>query len=351
MCRQTEIALWGLFGVMITLTAIGGLKIEPYETAGPDLLTGEWAFYAGDAGEAEKRGADLYLFSPAGEGVSIRQDLDALPPGQVVRLSGDMRCKGVKAGEMPWNHARVVLIQRDGEGARLERPHVAASFTGTVAWQHYEKHFTIGPDVASLSVIAQLSRCSGKFWVRNLRLHPMAQAAVYTRAKRWIFAGWGVFAVCLLGSVLYRSPGKVAFRVLLAGIFVAIVAGTVIPADMKHLLAEKAEAWVLAANAVMGGLVAGKIARVGHFVFFFVFGVMLALAVRHRDRMPAMVYLFMVAGGSEMIQIFIEGRSPFVMDFMTDLAGGAAGVVLVVLWQRISRGSEARPDVQQKAHE
>lgn len=337
-----------LFLVMVALTVVCGLKIEQYETVGPDLLTGQWRFYAGDAGVAEKRGAELYLSSPDGESVSIRQDLDSLPPGQVVRLSGDMRCKGVKAGERLWNHARLLLVQWDGDMERMERPHVAVSLTGTVGWKHYGKYFTIGPDTASLSVIVQLSRCSGDFWVRNLRLHPMTQTAVYTRVKRAVLAGWGLFAVCLLGSVLYRSPRKILPRVLLTGIFAAILVGAVIPADLKSLWSDGLEAWVSTAGNVVAMMVSGNIARIGHFVFFFVFGAVLTLVLRHRGGMPAIEYLLMVAGGSEVIQTFIDGRSPFVMDFMTDVVGGVAGIALVILWRRmagVGLGRGLRPRV------
>lgn len=334
---RTDILLWVMFLVMVALTVAGGLKIEKYETAGPDLLTGMWRFYAGDTGVAERRGAELYLSSPDGESVSIRQDLDALPTGQVVRLSGEMRCDGVQAGEMPWNHARLLLVQWDGEMNRLERPHVAASFTGTVDWQRYGKYFMMGPNTVSLSVIAQLSRCSGDFWVRNLRLHPVVQTAVYKRVKGSVLAGWGFFAVFLLGSVLHESPGKGLSRILLMGIFVAILVGAVIPADMKSFWSHEIEMWVAAFNNAAAMVVSGNIARAGHFVFFFVFGAVLALALGHRGGMPAIGYLLMVAGGSEMVQTFIDGRSPFVMDFMTDVAGGAGGIALVVMWRRIAR--------------
>lgn len=332
MSGRFEIKLAVLFLVMAALTVVCGMKIEQYETAGSDLLTGQWRFHAGETGVAEKKGAKLHLVSPDGKSVSIRQKLDSFPPGEVVRLSGDLRCEKVQAGERVWNHARLLLVQRDEQGARIEGAHVAASLTGTVGWKHYKKYFTIGSDTKSLEVIAQLSRCSGKFQLKNIHLHPVAQTTAYTGAKRGVLAGWGLFAVFLLGSVLYRGRRKIVLQVLLTAVFAAILAGAVMPADMKARVSDRIEHRVVAVVDILQPVVSGHIAGIGHFAFFLVFGAFLAQVPGQRPWLAALGYVLMAAGGSEMAQAFIDGRSPFPTDFLIDAAGGLTGIFAVAAW-------------------
>lgn len=74
-----------------------------------------------------------------------------------------------------------------------------------------------------------------------------------------------------------------------------------------------------------------------HLLAFFVTGVTATVA----SRSPAVSALVLggVAGGVEILQAFVPGRTASLLDFAASLAGVAAGVALgAVLWPRLLRG-------------
>ncbi|MDO8895029.1 VanZ family protein, partial [Nitrosomonas sp.] len=45
----------------------------------------------------------------------------------------------------------------------------------------------------------------------------------------------------------------------------------------------------------------------------------------------AAAIILMLAGGTEMAQLYIDGRSPLITDFFIDAAGGLLGITLIKL--------------------
>ena len=72
----------------------------------------------------------------------------------------------------------------------------------------------------------------------------------------------------------------------------------------------------------------------GHFVLYGLLGISLAVAFPARAWRPLMLDLGMIGGATELLQFFIEGRTPLVGDWLLDLAGAGAGLGLVTLWRR-----------------
>jgi VanZ family protein len=44
-----------------------------------------------------------------------------------------------------------------------------------------------------------------------------------------------------------------------------------------------------------------------------------------------MIHIFLLAGGTEMAQFYIDGRSPLFWDFVIDIGGGLSGILLIEL--------------------
>lgn len=44
-----------------------------------------------------------------------------------------------------------------------------------------------------------------------------------------------------------------------------------------------------------------------------------------------MILILLLAGGTEIVQLYIDGRSPLFTDFLIDAAGGLSGIALIRL--------------------
>ncbi|OCC15624.1 hypothetical protein DBT_0975 [Dissulfuribacter thermophilus] len=85
-----------------------------------------------------------------------------------------------------------------------------------------------------------------------------------------------------------------------------------------------------------------NISKLAHpLLFGFLGGICWLLA---RDRSPFMkaADIAMLAGATEMMQLFVKGRTASFLDFLLDCAGGAGGVVLFLLFISLLRRAEKK---------
>ncbi|OGQ95812.1 MAG: hypothetical protein A2521_01250 [Deltaproteobacteria bacterium RIFOXYD12_FULL_57_12] len=69
-------------------------------------------------------------------------------------------------------------------------------------------------------------------------------------------------------------------------------------------------------------------AKYGHFFVFAFIGLCLALSPTAIDKRLLLLDCMLLAGASEMVQFFIQGRQPLVGDWLIDMAGAVLGVFL-----------------------
>jgi len=74
--------------------------------------------------------------------------------------------------------------------------------------------------------------------------------------------------------------------------------------------------------------------KVGHFVLYGLMAISLAAAFPARAWRTLMLELGMMGGATELLQLFVEGRTPLVGDWLLDLLGAAAGLGVVTLWRK-----------------
>jgi len=298
--------------------------VEQYEKIGPEMLTGTWRFTTAIRGKARIKKDDLSLFSPdLDKSVNVSQDIQSFKQGAILKLSADMKCENIRPGQKPWNRARLLLVQHDGHKDRWDLSHLVASLTGTREWESFYKIFTIGPETKRVRVTAQLSRCAGSFRLKNIRLYPVAQTQAFTWVKESILFLWGSFAIFLLGSCFYCGRKTISLRVMLVIAFIAIIIGTAMPGDMRTQVLYEVKTEIHSLPWDMS--------KVGHFSFFAAFSFILFLLLNHEPAIWIMVNILLLAGGTEMAQFFIDGRTPLFWDFIIDSAGGFSGMILVML--------------------
>ena len=76
-----------------------------------------------------------------------------------------------------------------------------------------------------------------------------------------------------------------------------------------------------------------KVTGSGHFVFFGFLGLGLTVALPRHWKL-LLLDVGMLAGATEVMQIFVEGRTALIGDCLLDLAGAGCGLALVSLWRR-----------------
>ncbi len=335
-----------IFIILSFLTIFCHKYIDRYKKNGGDMLSDNWSFYTPKSGKALIKDKELYLFSAdKNKSVSIQQNIPFFVNGSILKLSADIKCARVVPGKKSWNHARLLLVQNDGHKNRWDKPSVAASLTGSKAWKRYSTVFIVGHDTKSMLVSAQLNRCTGSFRLKNIRLFPVIQTKIYTWIKKIILISWAAFAFFVIGSCIYCSKenkeskeniaycGKetaayyrkkmLLFRIMLALSFIAIIIGTTMPGDMKVRILNEVQSKI--------SIFSWNLSKMGHFCFFAFFSLILSVLLSTRQSgqvITVALNILLIAGGTELAQSFIDGRTPLFMDFFVDSAGGLTGILL-----------------------
>ena len=314
-----------LFVFLAAGTVLCHAFLERYEKSGPEMLTGTWQFTAPRSCKVQIKKTKLSLFSPAlDKSVNIHQDIHFFRRGATLKLSADMKYENIRPGQKPWNRARLLLVQYDGHKDRWDLSHLVASFTGTRGWESFHKFFTIGPETRKIKVTAQLSQCSGSFQLKNIRLYPVAQTQIFTWVKKIILSLWGFFAIFLLGSCFYCGRKTMGLQAMLVIAFIAIIIGTTIPGDLRAQVLNEVKTQI--------HILPWDLSKVGHFCFFTVFGLILCLLLNLEPAIVVMINILLLAGGTEIAQLYIDGRTPLFWDFVIDAAGGFSGIIIIKLF-------------------
>lgn len=227
-------------------------------------------------------------------------------------------------------------MQHDGKKDRWDRPHLVSTLIGTEAWGSYRSFFTVGSPTEKMRVIAQLGQCTGSFQLRNLHLVPVTQTPFYLWVKAGILSLWGVFSIFLLRACFLHGQKQRVLQVMLFLALVAIIIGTTLPGEMRNQVSNEVKSQIQATGEVFKKTtgevfkqkVSWDLSKVGHFCFFAVFGLILAFLMNRKFVLPVLIHILLLAGGTEMAQFFVDGRTPLLRDFAIDAAGGLSSIIL-----------------------
>lgn len=319
-----------LFILLAIATLITHARFEQYVQIGPELQTADWKFRTTESSRVEVTENGLSLFSSdAKTGASSLQQLPMVKPGTVLLVSADMRCTDVIAGIPPWNSARLLLAQNDGKKDRWDLPHAAVVLTGTHDWKNYRKAFTIAPGIQNIWLTAQLSQSTGSLQIKNMRVYPVYENPDYKWARDIILLAWSAYFLLFTGSFLFMDKKNILTRFLLVSAFLAIIAGTTLPGDMKNQVSNEVKIQIDAESESFKTVIPWDLSKVWHLGFFFLFGLILSVMMKKEPILQTITIILLLAGGTEIAQLYIEGRTPLVSDFFIDAAGGVAGMILI----------------------
>lgn len=322
-----------LFIFLAIATFACQIWIDRYQQAGPELLTGNWITNASGGNRVNITNNELTLLATNPRtGAGAYQYLSVIEHGAVLMFSAEIKCDNVVRGGKPWNLARLNLIQNDGTEDRWDLMHVVAMLTGTHNWQSYQNFFYITPQTQSIRIAAEIHRTTGALQIRNMQLYPVEETATYLWSRKIILVSWGLFFLLLVGSCFIAEKKSMLFRILLVGAFISIVVGTSLPGYMKTVAMYAVEAQIDEISPVLLDIVPWDLTKIWHASIFFLLGITLSLILRKAPFSHVITVILMLAGGTEMIQLYIDGRTPLISDFFIDAAGGIAGSLLVRLF-------------------
>jgi VanZ family protein len=322
--------------ILLTITTFAShVGINRYQQIGPDLLTGNWTTRASGGNRINITENELTISSGNPHaGAMIYQNLSAIEHGSVLLFSAEVKCDNVVRGKKPWHVARLILVQNDGKKDRWDLPLILAALTGTHNWDSYQNFFYITPETQAIRVAAELNQSTGSLQIRNVRLYPVNETQAYLWVKNIILFSWGAFFLLLVGSCLFAEKRSTLFRVLLASAFIAIVIGTSLPGYLKTSVMYQVEDQIDDISPTFTDIVPWELTKIWHACIFFLLGLALGLMIKKAPFSQVMVIILMMAGGTEIAQLYIDGRTPLVSDVFIDSAGGLAGILLIRLFSR-----------------
>ncbi len=337
-----------LFLLICTGTASSVVFVGRYQNISGQLLLNadftkklnSWQTSRPPSGEIVVRNSQLILSShDAEKSIEVSQKVQADVKGKKIRLRATLVSKNVIPGEKTWNKARLLLVQYFDGKPQWRFPHVLAALTGTHDRQVYNEVFSISPECSELRVVAEMSRCSGEFFIKNLGLYEVEETTIYTWVKWLVRAAWILFIFVLFVPVL-KGSGSTLLKTFIVLTVLGVVIGTNLPGKVKKELKEditqKIETYTApvmtktkeyAVNTTQYAIVKLDITKIAHFCLFALLALLLLLKDSSRSIRLTLLELFMLACATECMQFYIDGRSPLVTDVVIDMAGGVAGMV------------------------
>ena len=307
--------------------------VNRYQQVGPELLTGNWDTWTSSGNRIDITENELTLFSSNPQAITVaNQVLPVIEHGAVLMFSAEIKCDNVVRGRKPWNLARLILVQNDEKGERWDLMHVVTMLTGTHDWESYQNFFYITPQTQSARVAAELHRATGSLQVRNIQLYAVSETETYLWIRSIMLFSWGAFFLLLVGSCLFAEKKSTLFRVLVASAFISIVIGTSLPGYLKTSVMYQVGTQIDEISPAFTDIVPWDLTKVWHACIFLLLGLALSLLLKKASFIHIVAIILMMAGGTEIVQLYIDGRTPLISDFFIDAAGGIAGILLIRLF-------------------
>ncbi len=229
---------------MKCMVMLGLLAVALPLLAAPNMLL-DGGFEAGGRGwslsaeaqivsDGAREGRNCLRISAQTRGWTTSAQDCVLPRGaRRVRLSGWMRTQDVKAGDNPWEKARLQVIFYSPDGELVGGYPPGIDVDGTTGWTFHARDYEVPAGAARVSFIAGLHNATGSVWFDDLRLEALDMEAnpiqpvteSRTDTSRWYPLDttrddYTKPAVVNLSRYLHRPAGKHGFLTVRGGGFV-----------------------------------------------------------------------------------------------------------------------------------
>lgn len=325
----------------VTLTSLKRFEVVDFQLL-VDPLFSEWRKHWRLKGNTEVRvsPSQVDLVNTFGDSGQLVQQIEIDTPG-FVRLTIEAGGESISVGHQSWAGGAVAFVYYDANGKSLKQ----SAFIRVLAdssIKKYEYIEYINKPVAMIEVSIRLLRASGTFSIRNPVLTRLKETSIYRIAKVVIAAGWILIGCYLvyLGFVLLGFTQVVFFSGLGAVVLIFVLAPPEFIASTKQNLSVFL---MQISNSVTENMSGGAfqsligdldLSGVGHFVAFFVLGMILGCFFGLQNAAYGFCCLFVFAFATEVLQTYVDGRSTSLEDVYIDVFGALTGVLagLVILF-------------------
>lgn len=358
------------FLLLAAFTLISGLYVERYVDLSPEMLNGEFTAdgsgttgwqVRGDSNRVRINGKHITLGGDTQlNSVAILQRFNLFSGSRLLRLSGDI------SSEISPHHSAKGAVglwsvgQYRASDSRRMASHVAGQLKGETPMQHYSVVFTPLKEESFLKVVLKLYHGAGVLHARDLSLKEVEQVWWYRTLQFFCLGLWGLFFITFIFPSYWGSnKGLGRVGLILAILMIVIIAGTSFPGSMKNtidsginrnlyrvermcnrIITKVGFEWRLPVAAIRRGLPTKSTAA--HFILFTSLAFGMVVALPNRSLPWAGVDILLLAAGSELIQFYVDGRTPYWGDFGVDLCGVASGFLVACGFILIRRGSRRR---------
>jgi VanZ family protein len=256
----------------------------------------------------------------------VRQNIDA-PEADGLRLVAEQRFVSEEPPGLGF--VRVLLLGYSGH-ARWDLPFGSLVAPENGNWGESSVDIRVDPGVSRFTVFVQNRGIPGQLEVRRVELYPVREAAIFKLLAGFVLFCWVCFG-SLCAVALLRASGGWAIKLVVLGVAVAIVSGTVIP--KPTLVTSVREMHAMASDSAASARVPPVLwhrlqltQKTLHVVLFalFVFGLCWWRPRARLGDLVVAVTLFAVS--TELLQSFALDREPGLDDVIRDLLGALIGL-------------------------
>ena len=288
-----------------------------------------------------------------------------------IRIAVEARFDGIEAGRAWWQKAGVFVQSFDGNGDRMVYwPSEVAFLTGTHPWHRYDVVIPTNAAMKKMDIFILHGGKSGELRVRNLQVDFAEEAIWFSTSENALLYLWitaGIWILLPLAMQNRRAP----LACLTLAAFIGILAISVLPQPLlstssklaldkvaifmtpakedTKTTAENVAQWEPSKNAdnakrpkkesVKGKNVQASKAQiqfkgdrqqyVAHFLSHAVLALLAGLAFSRAGWWRLSVCLLLASSTNEILQIFVVTRSAGLADGAANIAGAAAGLLLI----------------------
>jgi hypothetical protein len=339
----------GLFFIfvlaVITYLWITGMEqfyvVDQQALSDPDFLQSEryWKQTAHKSSLITFSGDSVNIEHGALTGSQVVQKLIVKSP-LFLRLSVDASGKEITTTGRPFAGGSVALVLNNEDGSKVKN--TVMTIDRSMPIRNYSDVFYIDETVASVAVAIRLLGAKGVFTVQNPELSVLAEFPVFETSRMVLATFW-----CIVGCFLiYWGGGHLPRSAFLfgGGLVFAVVVGVLMPggtiAGVNKVLfgmlpsgTANSAVWLHAAVVGLGGTQPWSgISKVGHFLAFFLIGVLLGRYYRKIGVLYGISLVVVFAIVTEVLQLLVFARSTSIRDVYIDSAGGVLGLLCVVAY-------------------
>lgn len=263
------------------------------------------------------------------------------------RLSGELASEQLVAGKEPWQQGKLLLQELDKSGQVISNQQVIG-IQHTRSWQYYEKVMTLQPDTKSIRISFEMLDSQGLLKARNIRFHSVRETASYQYLYSAALAIWCLAAIWVLIPLRHLMRSK-ASHIAAVGTLIVAAFGVLMPYHLKMRLLASIEQHLLPTGGLDSIFIAIAptialqdwllthidLTKIGHFFIFALITICLYWASNTKRWSPILVGMLTLAASSEVLQIFVNNRTPRLTDFAIDAAGIFFGLILAQMFSMV----------------